>query len=407
MKKKTLLPSLLFFIIISALCVPGIILSIVNPVMANSATIYVPDTYDTIQKAVNAANPGDTIIVRPGIHRENVLVNKTLTLIGQDRNATIIDGDGSGNVIQVKISSKVSIINLTIQNSGTNPDNCGIMLSEVANTTIHNNIIKNNLIGVLLRRSNHTLLMDNIIMNNTSSGISLADASDLNYIIGNTLMNNTVGVRIQASFNTFYHNNFIHNKVLPVQFLGGVSNKWDNGVEGNYWSDYYGLDTNGDGIGDTELPNWADYNPLIEPWSITRVFQVESDEDLITIQSNCTIASFNFNQSLRQISFRITGPSGKTFFCNVSVPKTLLHATSSKHWLIQLNNTNISAKSTIKENDYTSIYFTYNLSTYEVRIRAIMVTDFTPYVIGGGVAIAVIAIAIFVILRKKRTIKTE
>jgi len=89
------------------------------------------------------------------------------------------------------------------------------------------------------------------------------------------------------------------------------------------------------------------------------------------------------------------------------VPKILLHATSSKHWLIQLNNTNISAKSTIKENDYTSIYFTYNLSTYEVRIRAIMVTDFTPYVIGGGVAIAVIAIAIFVILRKKRTIKTE
>jgi len=149
----------------------------------------------------------------------------------------------------------------------------------------------------------------------------------------------------------------------------------------------------------------VDYYPLIEPWSITRVFPVKLGEETyyVNVQSHCTITSFDFNHSLRQISFRVTGPSGMSFFCNVSVPKTLLNATSSENWLVQLNNTDISAKSTITENAHTSIYFTYGLSTYEVRIRVVKaeVADFAPYVIGCGVAIAVMAITMFVTLKKK------
>jgi len=399
MQKKFLLPILFSLIMISILCEQGIILSI-QRVRASPATIYVPDAYDTIQAAINAADPGDTIIVRPKIYSEHVLVNKTLTLIGRDRNATIIDGSGLGNVIHI-VSSNVSIINFTIQNSGVEIDNSGILLSGDVNTTIRNNVIKNNLIGILFRRSNYTLLMDNIIHNNMESGVRL-EASNFNDIIGNTLTNNTIGVRIQGSYNTFYHNNFIHNKYFQVRILGGVSNRWDNGAEGNYWSDYYGLDTNGDGIGDTDLLSLVDYKPLIEPWSMTRVFHVKSGENPITVESNCTIASFNFNHSLSQISFRITGPSGMTFFCNVSVPKSLLNAASPENWLVQLNNTDISARTTIIKNDHTSLYFTYNLSTYVVRIRVVGTGNFMPYVIGCGVAIAVIAITTLVILKKKK-----
>jgi len=70
------------------------------------------------------------------------------------------------------------------------------------------------------------LLIDKLILNNTASGIRLADNNNLNHIIGNTLMNNTIGVEIHASsHNTFYHNNFIQNKVYQVQILGGVSNR--------------------------------------------------------------------------------------------------------------------------------------------------------------------------------------
>lgn len=376
--------------------------------------IYVPDTYETIQKAVDAANPGDTIIVRPGIYGENIFINKTLTLIGKDRNTTIIDGGGSGNVICIR-SSNVAIINFTVQNSGdgrVNPDDSGIFLFRAIYTTIRNNILRNNNIGAHLRQgSNNTLLIDNIILNNGASGIRLADNDDFNYIIGNTLQNNTMGVEIQPSstYNTLFHNNFILNKAFQARILDGSSNKWDDGIEGNYWSDYNGSDTTQppDGIGDTDLPIWEDTHPIMNPWggSITHVFSVESGEDPIIINSNCSISSFGFNESLRQIGFRITGPSILYFFCNVSVSKTRLNLTSSESWLIQLNSTDISAKSIIIENSHTSIYFTGSLSTCEIQIEVVKVGgdgSFTLYAIGFGVAIVAVSITVIVALRKKK-----
>jgi len=416
MQKNILLSIFFSFTIISTLYSVRIAPPVIQPVTANPTAIHVPDAYDTIQKAVDAANPYDTIIVRTGIYGENIFINKTLTLIGEDRNTTIIDGSRIGNVIRI-MASNVAIINFTIRNSGDgheNPDDSGIFLFRAVHTTIRNNILRNNNIGVHLRQgSNNTLLIDNIILNNGASGIRLADNNNFNYIIGNTLQNNTIGVEIHtSSFNTLYHNNFILNKKFQVLPLAGVSNKWDDGVEGNFWSDYDGFDNNGDWIGDTYLPWWGvDDYPLIMPWNITRILPVEiGEEHPITIQSNCTIASFNFNQSLRQISFRITGPSILYFFCNVSVPKTRLNLTSSENWLIQLNSTNLSAKSIIIENSYTSIYFTGSLGYYEVRIEVVKVGEdgnFALYAIGFGVAIAVVSITVIVALKKKRRAKMK
>ena len=73
-----------------------------------SLTLYVPDGYKTIQEAINAAEAGDTIIVEPGNYTENVLVNKTVSLIGRERDKTIIDGGYSLSVFRV-ISNNVKI----------------------------------------------------------------------------------------------------------------------------------------------------------------------------------------------------------------------------------------------------------------------------------------------------------
>jgi len=55
---------------------------------ASSSTLYVPDGYPTIQAAVDNATPGDTIVIRNGTYLENVVVNKSLT---------VVDNSGANN----------------------------------------------------------------------------------------------------------------------------------------------------------------------------------------------------------------------------------------------------------------------------------------------------------------------
>jgi len=57
--------------------------------------------YSTIQAAVNAAGPGDTIVVYSGTYRENVIVDKQLSLVGEDTGGgkPVVDADRAGSAI--------------------------------------------------------------------------------------------------------------------------------------------------------------------------------------------------------------------------------------------------------------------------------------------------------------------
>jgi len=232
-----------------------------------------------IQDAINAASPGDTIYVYNGTYPEHVVVNKTVTIIGENKSATIVDGEGTGIVIHSNVAD-VEIGGFTIQNGGVYP-NSGMIIGSCVNNTIRDNIIRNNAYGITLIGSNGCNIINNLIINCSWAGIQIKDSSN-NDIYENTIMNNSEGVWATSGsslLNRLYHNSFIDNLNQATDF--GNETSWDDGYPsgGNYWSDYTGNDTyygsyqnltGSDGIGDIPYdiygnPNVQDNYPLMNP----------------------------------------------------------------------------------------------------------------------------------------------
>jgi parallel beta-helix repeat protein len=169
-----------------------------EPVQANTGVLYVGGTgggnYSTIQAAVDAANPEDTVFVYGGTFFENVVINKTINLKGEDRNKTIINGSNLDNVILIQ-ADWVNITGFTINGSGySSGDNSGIEVHEVNNCTISHNKILDNGQGIYLYQSSHNHIENNIILNNTVGVLMDYNQISNNSIISNDIMNNFYGI---------------------------------------------------------------------------------------------------------------------------------------------------------------------------------------------------------------------
>ncbi len=102
-------------LIILTLLLTGILPLTFKIILVRAGTIVVPDDYPTIQEAVDAASSRDTVSVKCGIYREHVVVNKPLSLLGEDTNNTVIDGNGTGCGILVT-ADYTSVKGLRVQN---------------------------------------------------------------------------------------------------------------------------------------------------------------------------------------------------------------------------------------------------------------------------------------------------
>jgi plastocyanin len=82
----------------------------------------VPDDHETIQAAVDAASPGDMVLVGPGVYNEAVDVETDgITIRGTDRNEVILDGEFElDNGIRVLGADGVVVENMTARNYATN-----------------------------------------------------------------------------------------------------------------------------------------------------------------------------------------------------------------------------------------------------------------------------------------------
>jgi len=170
-----------------------------------------PADFHTIQEAINSLDveDEDTIFVREGTYYENVNVNKSVSLVGEDRSSTIVDGNGTGKVIYIA-ANNVSITDFTIRKSGTMLYDCGIWVKSINNSISHNTIANNN-DGIVILSSYNNIHSNNITDN--IWGIGLGSGSKFNSIFGNTVTQNWErGISLYySSNNTISGNNITIN----------------------------------------------------------------------------------------------------------------------------------------------------------------------------------------------------
>jgi parallel beta-helix repeat protein len=195
----------------------------------------------------------------------------------------IIIGSSNGNIISDnKISSNndygISLFRCSeceiSNNTAENNNDYGIRFSHVERSIIFNNTALNNVGGLSLSNSNENRINNNYFSLNNRSGIYFFNCTE-NEIMDNYVFSNSDGLYIRSSSeNTFHHNEIIDNS-NQVFLSQSRDNIWDDGNgEGNYWSDYEGIDEDGDGVGDTELPHQnVDDFPLTDNKSIIIVLR--------------------------------------------------------------------------------------------------------------------------------------
>ncbi len=125
--------------------------------------------YSTIQEAINspATYAGDTLYVKSGVYYENVVVDKSIVLIGQDRTAAIIDGGNNGTTLLIA-SDNVTLTGFTLRNgnSSNSRTSGGLVLDNANNCNITQNIIVDSNRGIYLNNSANNLLRNNVLSNN-------------------------------------------------------------------------------------------------------------------------------------------------------------------------------------------------------------------------------------------------
>ncbi len=220
------------------LCVVVILLS-AGHAAAVTLSVGAGQTYTTIQSAVDAAGPGDVISVSEGTYAENVVIKKNdISIIGKNKEKTIIDSKKTGSGIRIDQANNVKISGFTIQNSGgSGKEDAGIAIYSAHDNMVANSIFTNNVAGIsIYSGSYNNIIAGNDIKANGNNGIFVFSSSS-NKIYNNNIQKNKFGIYADsARENSVYSNNFIENNNQAYDNSG--MNSWDDGKSGNYWSTY-------------------------------------------------------------------------------------------------------------------------------------------------------------------------
>jgi len=199
-----------------------------------------PGNYTRIQDAIDNSSDGDTVFVYEDLspYYENIIINKSIILVGEDKNTTIIDGRSAGDIVFIN-SDEVTVSGFTLQNSGLIWPDSGIRIHYSNETIIMENILSNNHIGIQLLFSNNNMVIGNNATDNNRSIYLIS--SNNNIIQNNTAMDSEHGIWIDfSSSNSVTGNNAHSNNKNGIILTTSSNNNFitDNKVSKNYWGIY-------------------------------------------------------------------------------------------------------------------------------------------------------------------------
>jgi parallel beta-helix repeat protein len=246
----------------------------------------------------------------------NLTSNAVGILLQNTNNCTIINSTIRNMTTGLSLTASTGIVvsnntlsacqdGIILENASTNNTitgnmisgnkNSGINMQTSTNTNIVNNKLTGNNQGITLLDSSDNTLKGNLVETNYY-GIDFSAGAQMNggeqestctrnIVIENNITQNTQGITVNYNVlsNTFYRNNFINNTQQAYSssynfYSSASQNSWDNGKQGNYWSNYNGTDINNDGVGDQSMDAYQQYQTIIANGTPQR-FPVTSDVD--------------------------------------------------------------------------------------------------------------------------------
>jgi len=368
-------------------------------------------------------------------------VNPSISSIQQSGNTYFLTADVVGNITVQKS-------NIVFDGNRYKADSVAIgvdMTTGISNVTVKNFIIDGtsgftynpghfNFFGILLYNGSNVLLTNNTIINANHPGVYVSTVGinivggSSNKVIGNNVENNSDGLSFSdTQDNVVTENNVTANHGWFLEFTWGISffdasnnlifnnnfndnydqyhgnyaqvgsedsiNLWDDGKMGNYWSDYTGIDANGDGIGDTPYEvdsKNTDHYPLIKPSNISVYLQKTTPPKIALLSPINQV----FNESSVPLIFTVDKQvnwMGYSLDCqdNITVPGniTLSELTNGVH------NITVYAEDTFG-NEGASETIIFNIDVPEPFPATL--------VIASVITVAVVGVALLFYFKKRK-----
>lgn len=179
----------------------------------------------TLAERIAAAAPGAVLRLEKGVHKGPLVIDKALTLIGED--GAVVEGDGESSVVTIT-APDVTVRGLTIRGSGDSlaEEDSGVYVTqEAVNALVEDNIIDGNLFGVFLKGAPAAMVRDNVITNRNDlrlsergNGVHLWNAPG-SQVVDNHITGGRDGIFTTTSKNNTFAGNVFRDLRFAVHYM--------------------------------------------------------------------------------------------------------------------------------------------------------------------------------------------